>query len=132
MTIEKLIQKAFEFEKKNKSFTWKPHDFPEDMSESSTLDELISEGDNMYDAFEEAVELIHDLAIELEIKDAILGQKVKPIKGLTEKFYNYLVSHCKRNVERNKDHPWELTYHEHKIFLELLERVGRDFIEKEE
>ncbi len=132
MTIEKLIQKAFEFEKKNKSFTWKPHDFPEDMSESSTLDELISEGDNMYDALEEAVELIHDLAIELEIKDAILGQKVKPIKGLTEKFYNYLVSHCKRNVERNKDHPWELTYHEHKIFLELLERVGRDFIEKEE
>ncbi len=132
MTIEKLIQKAFEFEKKNKSFTWKPHDFPEDMSESSTLDELISEGDNMYDALEEAVELIHDLAIELEIKDAILGQKVKPIKGLTEKFYNFLVSHCKRNVERNKDHPWELTYHEHKIFLELLERVGRDFIEKEE
>ena len=132
MTIEKLLEKAREFEKKNKSFTWKPHDFPEDMSESSTLDELISEGDNMYDALEEAVELIHDLAIELEIKDAILGQKVKPIKGLTEKFYNYLVSHCKRNVERNKDHPWELTYHEHRIFLELLERVGRDFIEKEE
>ena len=132
MTREKLLEKAREFEKKNKSFTWKPNDFPEDMSESSTLDELISEGDNMYDALEEAVELIHDLAIELEIKDAILGQKVKPIKGLTEKFYNYLVSHCKRNVERNKDHPWELTYHEHKIFLELLERVGRDFIEKEE
>lgn len=132
MTIEKLLEKAREFEKKNKSFTWKPHDFPEDMSESSTLDELISEGDNMYDALEEAVELIHDLAIELEVKDAILGQKVKSIKGLTEKFYNYLVSHCKRNVERNKDHPWELTYHEHRIFLELLERVGRDFIEKEE
>lgn len=132
MTIEKLLEKAREFEKKNKSFTWKPHDFPEDMSESSTLDELISEGDNMYDALEEAVELIHDLAIELDVKDAILGQKVKPIKGLTEKFYNYLVSHCKRNIERNKDHPWELTYHEHRIFLELLERVGRDFIEKEE
>ena len=59
-------------------------------------------------------------------------KKVKPIEGLTEKFYNYLVSHCKRNVERNKDHPWELNYHEHRIFLELLERVGRDFIEKEE
>lgn len=132
MIIEKLLEKAREFEKKNKSFTWKPHDFPEDMSESSTLDELISEGDNMYDALEEAVELIHDLAIELDVKDAILGQKVKPIKGLTEKFYNYLVSHCKRNIERNKDHPWELTYHEHRIFLELLERVGRDFIEKEE
>lgn len=131
MTIEKLLEKARELEKKNENITWKPNDFPEDMSESSTLDELVSEGDNMYDALKEAVDLIHDLAVELEVKDAILGQKVKPIKGLTEKFYNYLVSHCKRNVERNKDHPWELTYHEHRIFLELLERVGRDFIEKE-
>ena len=68
MTIEKLIEKAREFEKKNKSFTWKPHDFPEDMSESSTLDELISEGDNMYDALKEAVELISDLVDELEYK----------------------------------------------------------------
>lgn len=58
--------------------------------------------------------------------------KEKPIEGLTEKFYNYLISHCKRNVERNKNHPWELTYHEHRIFLELLERVGRDFIERKE
>lgn len=131
MTIEKLLEKAREFEKNNDVVTWKPKDFPEDMTEGRTLDELVSEGDYMYKSLEEAVELIHDLAIELEIKDAILGQKVKPIKGLTEKFYNYLVSHCKRNVERNKDHPWELTYHEHRIFLELLERVGRDFIEKE-
>ena len=73
MTIEKLLEKAREFEKKNKSFTWKPKDFPEDMSENSTLDELVSEGDNMYDALKEAVELIHDLAVELEIKDAIDG-----------------------------------------------------------
>ena len=43
MTIEKLLEKAREFEEKNKSFTWKPHDFPEDMTEESTLDELISE-----------------------------------------------------------------------------------------
>ena len=71
MTIEKLIEKAREFEKKNKSFTWKPHDFPEDMSESSTLDELVSEGDNMYDALEEAVELISDLVDELEYKIAV-------------------------------------------------------------
>ena len=57
--------------------------------------------------------------------------KEKPIEGQTEKFYNYLISHCKRNVERNKDTcPWELTYHEHRIFLELLERVGRNFIER--
>ena len=55
MTIEKLLEKARDFEKKNKSITWKPNDFPEDMSESSTLDELVSEGDNMYNALEEAV-----------------------------------------------------------------------------
>ena len=73
MTIEKLIEKAREFEKKNKSFTWKPHDFPEDMSESSTLDELVSEGDNMYDALKEAVDLIHDLADEIEYKEALEG-----------------------------------------------------------
>ena len=71
MTIEKLIKKAREFEKKNEIITWKPHDFPEDMSESSTLDELISEGNNMYDALEESVKLISDLADELEYKIAV-------------------------------------------------------------
>ena len=71
MTIEKLLEKARDFEKKNKSFTWKPHDFPEDMSESSTLEELISEGDSMYDALEEAINLISDLADELEYKIAV-------------------------------------------------------------
>lgn len=71
MTIEKLLEKAREFKKKNKSFTWKPKDFPEDMSESSTIDELISEGDNMYDALKEAVELISDLVDELEYKIAV-------------------------------------------------------------
>ena len=71
MTIEKLIEKAREFEKKNGSFTWKPKDFPEDMSESSTIDELVSEGDNMYESLKEAVDLIHDLAVELEIKEAV-------------------------------------------------------------
>ena len=71
MTIEKLIEKAREFEKKNERITWKPNDFPEDMSESSTLDELVSEGDNMYDALKEAVDLIHDLADELEYKEAV-------------------------------------------------------------
>ena len=71
MTIEKLIKKARDFEKKNKSFTWKPHDFPEDMSESSTLEELISEGDSMYDALEKSVKLISDLADELEYKIAV-------------------------------------------------------------
>ena len=71
MTREKLLEKAREFEEKNKSFTWKPNDFPEDMSESSTLDELISEGDNMYDALKESVELISDLVDELEYKIAV-------------------------------------------------------------
>ena len=71
MTIEKLIEKAREFEKKNERITWKPNDFHEDMSESSILDELVSEGDNMYDALKEAVELISDLADELEYKIAV-------------------------------------------------------------
>lgn len=69
----KLLEKAREFEKKNKSFTWKPKDFPEDMSESSTLDELVSEGDSMYDALKEAVGLISDLADELEYKIEVEG-----------------------------------------------------------
>ena len=71
MTIEKLIEKAREFEKKNERITWKPHDFPEDMTEEGTIDELISEGDNMYDALKEAVELISDLSDELEYKIAV-------------------------------------------------------------
>ena len=32
MTIEKLIEKARDFEKKNKIITWKHKDFPDDMS----------------------------------------------------------------------------------------------------
>ena len=71
MTREKLLEKAREFEKKNERITWKPHDFPDDMSESSTLDELASEGDNMYEALKEAVELISDLTDELEYKEAV-------------------------------------------------------------
>ena len=74
MTREKLIQKAFEFEKNNKGFTWKPKDFPEDMSESSTLDELVSEGDKMYYALKEVLDLIHEMATELEYLDAIEGK----------------------------------------------------------
>lgn len=59
-----------------------------------------------------------------------MNDNIEPIEGLTEIFYNYLVSHCKRTVERNKAHPWDLSYQEHRVFLELLVRVGRDFIEK--
>lgn len=68
MTREKLLEKAREFVKKNERITWKPNDFPEDMSESSTLDELILEGDSMYDALKEVVKLISDLTDELEYK----------------------------------------------------------------
>lgn len=71
MTIEKLLEKAREFEKKNERITWKPHDFPEDMTEEGTIDELISEGDNMYDALKEAINLISDLADELQYKIAV-------------------------------------------------------------
>lgn len=71
MTREKLLENAREFEKNNKRISWKPADFPEDMSESSTIDELISEGDSMYDALEKAVKLISDLADELEYKIAV-------------------------------------------------------------
>lgn len=77
MTIEKLLEKAREFEEKNERITWKPSDFPEDMSESCTLDELVSEGDSMYYSLEEAVKLIHDLANELEYKDAVDGANNK-------------------------------------------------------
>lgn len=60
-------------------------------------------------------------------------KKVKPIKGLSESAYSYLVSHCKRKIEKCEDNPsLLLIYNEHRIFLELLERVGRDFIESEE
>lgn len=67
----------------------------------------------------------------MDIKNSSI-KKVKPIKGLSESSYNYLVSHCKREIEKCKDNPsLLLIYNEHRIFLELLERVGRDFIEKE-
>ena len=68
MTREKLLEKAREFEKNNKRIIWKPVDFPEDLEEESTLNELVSEGDSMYVALEEAVKLISDLADELEYK----------------------------------------------------------------
>ena len=89
MTREKLLEKAREFEKKNKSFTWKPNDFPEDMSESSTLVELISEGDNIYDALKEAVELISDLADELEYEIAVEDWSL-----IEKKLKNFILS-CK-------------------------------------
>lgn len=68
----------------------------------------------------------------MDIKNSSI-KKVKPIKGLSESVYSYLVSHCKRKIEKCKDNPsLLLIYNEHRIFLELLERVGRDFIGSEE
>ena len=69
----KTFRKGQRVREKNKNFTWKPNDFPEDMTEESTLDEIVSEGDNMYDALKEAVDLIHDLADEIEYKEAVEG-----------------------------------------------------------
>ena len=68
MTEVELLNKAEEFVKKYKRILWKPIDFPEDMTEESTLMELESEGDSMYYALEEAIKLISDLADELEYK----------------------------------------------------------------
>lgn len=60
-------------------------------------------------------------------------RNVEPIDGLWEEVYNHLVSHCKSKVERLKNNAaWFAVYNEHRIFLELLKRVGRNFIEKEE
>lgn len=68
----------------------------------------------------------------MDIKNSSI-KKVKTIKGLSESAYSYLISHCKREIEKCKDNPsFLLIYNEHRIFLELLERVGRDFIDKEE
>ena len=59
-------------------------------------------------------------------------KKVEPIEGLSQDMYNLLVSHCESKVKRLKDSmPWLPVYNEHRIFLELLIRVGRYFVEKE-
>ena len=59
-------------------------------------------------------------------------KKVEPIDGLSQNMYNLLVSHCKSKVKRLKDiNPCLPVYNEHRIFLELLKRVGCDFVEKE-
>lgn len=59
-------------------------------------------------------------------------KKVEPIEGLSQDMYNLLVSHCESKVKRLKDSMlWLPVYNEHRIFLELLKRVGRDFVEKE-
>lgn len=62
-----------------------------------------------------------------------LAKKVEPIEGLSQDMYNLLVSHCETKVKRLKGiMPWLPVYNEHRIFLELLKRVGRDYIKKEE
>lgn len=59
-------------------------------------------------------------------------KKVEPIEGLSQGMYNLLVSHCESKVKRLKDvTPFLPIYNEHRIFLELLKRVGSDFIKKE-
>ena len=48
-------------------------------------------------------------------------KKVKPIKGLSESAYNYLISHCKCEIEECKDIPsFLLIYNEHRIFFGVV------------
>lgn len=70
MTEVELLNKADAFLKENKTVIWKPIDFPEDMAEDRTVDELVSEGTNMYYALQEAKNLIHDLELLVHFKDA--------------------------------------------------------------
>ena len=70
MTEVELLNKAEKFLKKYERIIWKPLDFPEDMAEESTVDELTSEGTDMYYALGEAKDLIHDLELLVHFKDA--------------------------------------------------------------
>lgn len=70
MTEVELLNKAEDFLKKYKRLTWKPIDFPEDMTEESTLVELESEGIDMYYALEEAKVLIENLERLVHFKEA--------------------------------------------------------------
>lgn len=70
MTETELLNKAEAFLQKYKRVTWKPLDFPEDMTEESTIEELVSDGMEMYYALREAKDLIHDLELLVHFKDA--------------------------------------------------------------
>ena len=70
MTEVELLNKAEDFLKKYKRLTWKPIDFPEDMTEENTLVELESEGTDMYYALEEVKVLIENLERLVHFKEA--------------------------------------------------------------
>lgn len=70
MTEIELLNKAEIFLRKYKRVSWKPLDFPEDMTEKSTIEELVSEGTDLYYALREAKDLIHDLELLVHYKDA--------------------------------------------------------------
>ena len=70
MTEVELLNKAEDFLKKYKRLTWKPIDFPEDMTEENTLVELEAEGTDMYYALEEAKVLIDNLERLVHFKGA--------------------------------------------------------------
>lgn len=74
----------------------------------------------------------NELVLALKEVEEQHTKKIEPIEGLSQDMYNLLVSHCESKVKRLKDSiPWLPVYNEHRIFLELLKRVGRDFVEKE-
>lgn len=62
-----LIKEALDFVDNNRNISWKPKDFPEDMTEESTFDELVSDGNAMYSLLEKAIPLINELQEELDI-----------------------------------------------------------------
>lgn len=70
MTEIELLNKAEEFVKKYKNISWKPMDFPEDMTEESTISELESEGTDMHYALKEAIDLIDNLETLVHFKEA--------------------------------------------------------------
>ena len=66
MNKDELLLKAHAFLDSNKHIQWKPKDFPEDMDEGSTLDELCTEGNIMYSQLKKAIDLMDELVSELE------------------------------------------------------------------
>ena len=70
MNKDELLLKARAFLDNNKHIQWKPKDFPEDMTEEGTLDELCTEGNIMYSQLKKAVGLMEDLVSELEYYSA--------------------------------------------------------------
>lgn len=60
------IKQIEQFLEKNKIVVWKPIQFPEDMSEESTLSELESEGTDMFFTLDQAKGIISTLLLGIK------------------------------------------------------------------